>query len=80
MDFSVASERQEWIESKATPRLGGAARVPAGLCHAVAEGATETMCGIAVERLALFPEMPFPGVSAPRHRECERAVEAARAG
>jgi len=50
--------------------------MPDGTLHAYVEGAPATFCGVATARLALFPNIDWPGGVELSGRHCPRCGEA----
>jgi hypothetical protein len=59
---SIASERVSW--------QGIGARVPKGTIHAALEGVNATACGLSLDGLHKFPDVPFDPIDGASCTDC----------
>lgn len=79
-EYWTASEQQVVLRNRSlgAGRLYGASpAAPVGRCHAVAEDASETMCGLPLDDLYRFEDTPFTRPSIRRCTECSDALRVA---
>lgn len=74
--YTVASEGARVIPSKSLRPAQESVRIPAGKSHALAPGATTTVCGLPSAAFKPFPDIAWAGgPSLTRCRDCQRLTQ-----